>query len=476
MPKLAVGHSSTLPYAFSKQHKVVFDGTWLLHTPETRLAALQEAQRILGPLTLKNIDAQALDQQLQGLFQKNDGSALALASNFDEEEFMALADALPQAEELLDSQDNAPVIRLLNALIAEAISEQASDIHLEPNETCVRIRLRKDGVLQTILEPKRELAPLLVSRIKIMAKLDIAERRLPQDGRMGIQYAGRPVDIRVSIIPSGQGERVVLRLLDRQSGRLNLDYLGMPKAIHDALNQLIQRPHGIILVTGPTGSGKTTTLYAALQQINQDSRNIMTIEDPVEYDLNGISQTAVNTQTGMTFAHGLRSILRQDPNVVMVGEIRDLETAKIAVQASLTGHLVFSTVHTNTAAGTITRLQDIGVEPFLLSSGIIGVLAQRLVRKLCNDCKIPDSLSTSGGFEAVGCSVCSNMGYRGRVGIYELLEVTEGIKKLIHDGCGEQELQEQAQQQHSSLHQHGLALVQQGITSMDEVLRVSQES
>jgi general secretion pathway protein E len=301
---------------------------------------------------------------------------------------------------------------------------------------------------------------------------------LPQDGRMGIQYAGRPVDIRVSIIPSGLGERIVLRLLDRQSGRLNLDYLGMPKTIHLALNQLIQRPHGIILVTGPTGSGKTTTLYAALQQINQDSRNIMTIEDPIEYDLNGISQTAVNTQTGMTFAQGLRSILRQDPNVIMVGEIRDLETAKVAVQASLTGHLVFSTVHTNTAAGTITRLQDMGVEPFLLSSGVIGVLAQRLVRRLCNECKRPDPLATTTGdaFAAVGCSHCQHTGYQGRVGIYELLEVTEAIKKSIHDGCGEQQLQQQARQQHTSLHQHGLQLVAQGITSTDEVLRVSQDS
>lgn len=476
MSSLIVAYASQLPYAFAKQHHLVFDGIYLLQTAKTSLAAIREAQRILGPLAVKLVDSAELEKQLQLRYQKGADSALDIVSSLEDDHFLALADALPQAEELLDSQDNAPVIRLLNALIAEAIREQASDIHLEPNETCVRIRLRKDGVLQTILEPKRELAPLLVSRIKIMAKLDIAERRLPQDGRMGIQYAGRPVDIRVSIIPSGQGERVVLRLLDRQSGRLNLDYLGMPKTIHNALDQLIQRPHGIILVTGPTGSGKTTTLYAALQQINQDSRNIMTIEDPVEYDLNGISQTAVNTQTGMTFAHGLRSILRQDPNVVMVGEIRDLETAKIAVQASLTGHLVFSTVHTNTAAGTITRLQDIGVEPFLLSSGIIGVLAQRLVRKLCNDCKRPDPLADNGSFEAVGCNSCQHMGYRGRVGIYELLEVTEDIKKLIHDGCGEQELQERSQQQHASLHQHGLQLVQQGITSMDEVLRVSQDS
>lgn len=469
--------TTQLPYAFAKQFGLVFNGEHLLQTAQTPLHALQEAQRVLGPFSLQEVSQDELEKQLQIRYQSGADTALEIVSSIDnDEEFLPLADALPQAEELLDSQDNAPVIRLLNAIIGEAIREQASDIHIEPNETCVRVRLRKDGVLQTVIQPKRELAPLLSSRIKIMAKLDIAERRLPQDGRMGIQYAGRPVDIRVSIIPSGLGERIVLRLLDRQSGRLNLDYLGMPHTIHDSLNRLIQRPHGIILVTGPTGSGKTTTLYAALQQINQDSRNIMTIEDPVEYDLNGISQTAVNTQTGMTFAHGLRSILRQDPNVIMVGEIRDLETAKIAVQASLTGHLVFSTVHTNTAAGTITRLQDMGVEPFLLSSGIIGVLAQRLVRKLCKECKQPDPLAADGSFEATGCSHCQHTGYQGRVGIYELLEVTESIKKLIHDGCSEQQLQLQARQQHASLHQHGLELVAQGITSTDEILRVSQDS
>ena len=468
-----------LPYGFAKQYSIVFDGVTLYQTPKTPLFALVEAQRIIGPFTLVEVSDEELEKQLQIRYQSGSDSALDIASSLDGgNEFLPLADALPQAEELLDSQDNAPIIRLLNAIIAEAIREQASDIHIEPSENCVRVRLRKDGVLQTVIEPKRELAPLLSSRIKIMAKLDIAERRLPQDGRMGIQFAGRPVDIRVSIIPSGIGERIVLRLLDRQSGRLNLSHLGMPKTIHDAVNNLIQRPHGIILVTGPTGSGKTTTLYAALQQINQDSRNIMTIEDPVEYDLNGISQTAVNPQTGMTFANGLRSILRQDPNVIMVGEIRDLETAKVAVQASLTGHLVFSTVHTNTAAGTITRLQDMGVEPFLLSSGIIGVLAQRLVRRLCEDCKEVDPLSepSNSSWRARGCSQCQHTGYKGRVGIYELLEVTDELKKLIHEGAGEQQLQKHARKQHDSLYQYGLGLVANGVTSMEEVLRVSQDN
>tara|TARA_B110000967_G_C18900047_1_gene574095 strand:- start:5104 stop:6537 length:1434 start_codon:yes stop_codon:yes gene_type:complete len=468
-----------LPYGFAKQYSLVFDGVNLFQTASTPLHALVEAQRVLQPFNLVAVTEEELSKQLQLRYQSGADNALDIVSSLGHGDvLLPLADALPQAEELLDSEDNAPIIRLINAIIAEAIREQASDIHIEPNETCVRVRLRKDGVLQTVIEPKRELAPLLSSRIKIMSKLDIAERRLPQDGRMGIQYAGRPVDIRVSIIPSGLGERIVLRLLDRQSGRLNLAFLGMPKAIHEAVNKLIQRPHGIILVTGPTGSGKTTTLYAALQQINQDSRNIMTIEDPVEYDLNGISQTAVNTQTGMTFAQGLRSILRQDPNVIMVGEIRDLETAKVAVQASLTGHLVFSTVHTNTAVGTITRLQDMGVEPFLLSSGIIGVLAQRLVRRLCSQCKQPDPLSTvrNKTWHAVGCSHCQHTGYKGRVGVYELLEVTEELKKLIHDGRGEQQLQQQARQQHESLHQHGLQLVAKGITSSDEILRVSQDN
>src|SRR5690606_18318954 len=279
-----------------------------------------------------------------------------------------------------DSDDEAPIIRLINALLTQAVKDNASDIHIEPYENRLVVRFRIDGVLREALTTRRAVAPLVVSRIKVMSKLDIAEKRLPQDGRISLRIAGRAVDVRVSTIPSGHGERVVMRLLDKQAGRLTLEKLGMSAEDQATMDELIHRPHGILLVTGPTGSGKTTTLYAALERINDASRNILTVEDPIEYHIDGIGQTQVNTKVNMTFARGLRAILRQDPDVVMVGEIRDLETAEIAVQASLTGHLVLSTLHTNTAVGAVTRLRDMGVEPFLLSSSLIGVLAQRLVR------------------------------------------------------------------------------------------------
>ena len=463
-----------LPYSFAKQHHVFLARGMLYRTAQTPLHALLEAQRVAhGPCPLQLLDDTAFEAQLQLQYQHHSGSSVAIANTLDRQtDLLQLAATLPQIEDLVDQADDAPIIRLLNALIAEAIREQASDIHIEPYENRVRIRLRKDGVLQTVLEPKRELGPLLVSRIKIMARLDIAERRLPQDGRMSIQLAGRPVDIRVAIIPSGQGERVVLRLLDRQLQRLDLHRLGIPSTIEQAMQRLIARPHGIILVTGPTGSGKTTTLYAALQQINQQDRNIMTVEEPVEYDLDGISQTAVNTQTGMTFASGLRAILRQDPDVIMVGEIRDLETAKIAIQASLTGHLVFSTLHTNTATGAITRLQDMGVASYLLASGMLAVLSQRLVRQLCPTCKI--AATGTAGCAPAGCSACDQSGYQGRLGLYELFEITDPIRQLIHDGGSQQELEQLAQQQHGSLCQDGMAKVVDGTTTYTEVLRVTE--
>lgn len=463
-----------LPYSFAKQHHVLLARGTLYRTAQTPLHALLEAQRVaLGPCTLQLLDDTAFEAQLQLQYQHHSGSSVAIANTLDTQtDLLQLAATLPQIEDLIDQSDDAPIIRLINALIAEAIREQASDIHIEPYENRVRIRLRKDGVLQTVLEPKRELGPLLVSRIKIMARLDIAERRLPQDGRMSIQLASRPVDIRVAIIPSGQGERVVLRLLDRQLQRLDLHRLGMPSAIEQAMQRLIARPHGIILVTGPTGSGKTTTLYAALQQINQQDRNIMTVEEPVEYDLDGISQTAVNTQTGMTFASGLRAILRQDPDVIMVGEIRDLETAKTAIQASLTGHLVFSTLHTNTATGAITRLQDMGVASYLLASGMLAVLSQRLVRQLCPNCKI--AATGTAGCAPAGCPACDQSGYQGRLGLYELFEITDPIRQLIHDGGSQQELEQLAQQQHGSLRQDGMAKVVSGATTYTEVLRVTE--
>jgi general secretion pathway protein E len=350
------------------------------------------------------------------------------------------------------------------------------------------VRFRVDGVLRQILEPPRVLAPLITSRIKVMARLDIAEKRLPQDGRISLKVAGRAVDVRVSTLPSGHGERVVLRLLDKQAGRLDLTQLGMDDRTHEVMRRAIHRPHGILLVTGPTGSGKTTTLYAALSQLNDRSRNILTVEDPIEYDLDGIGQTQINSKVDMTFARGLRAILRQDPDVVMVGEIRDLETVQIAVQASLTGHLVLSTLHTNTAVGAITRLRDMGVEPFLLSSTLVAILAQRLVRLLCDHCKAPYTANEKDCqaldlppdpaptlYRAVGCEHCNQLGYRGRTGIYELVEVDDEMRGLIHDGAGEQALERHARLHGPSIRADGRRRILAGHTTVEEVLRVTKE-
>jgi general secretion pathway protein E len=395
---------------------------------------------------------------------------------------------LPEPEDLLESADDAPIIRLINALLTEAIKENASDIHIESFENRLLVRFRVDGVLREALQPPRAIGPLLVSRVKVMAHLDIAEKRLPQDGRISLKVAGRPVDVRVSTLPTGHGERVVLRLLDKREGRLDLQHLGMESNDETRLLKLIHRPHGILLVTGPTGSGKTTTLYAGLIQLNDRKRNIMTVEDPIEYYLDGISQTQVNTKVEMTFARGLRAILRQDPDVVMVGEIRDLETAEIAVQASLTGHLVLSTLHTNSAVGAMTRLRDMGVEPFLLSSSLIGVLAQRLVRKLCPHCKHVYS-ATLADCEALGvdpatpptlyaptgCERCNQSGYRGRTGIFELVVVDEAMQTLIHEGHGEQELERHARLSSSSIRDDGRRRVLAGDTALAELVRVTRE-
>lgn len=365
--------------------------------------------------------------------------------------------------------------------------EQASDVHLETFEHSLSVRMRVDGQLREMLRPRRELATLLVSRIKVMARLDIAEKRIPQDGRMALRLAGHEVDVRVSTLPSSHGERVVLRLLDKQAGRLDLQRLGMPDDTLAELRQLLARPHGILLVTGPTGSGKTTSLYAALSSLNDQTRNILTVEDPIEYHLSGVGQMPVNPKVDMTFARGLRAILRQDPDVVMVGEIRDRETAEIAVQASLTGHLVLSTLHTNSAVGAVTRLVDMGVDAYLLASSLVGILAQRLLRTLCPNCKVAyradaavcerlglDVMTSPQLFSAVGCEQCQH-GYRGRIGIYELISVTPAVSALIHQGAGEQALTEEVRKVSRSLFQDGRQRVLDGVTSLDELLRVTRE-
>ena len=436
---------------------------------------------------------------MNAAYAGNTGESQHIAAGLeDHPDLDSLADSVPETEDLMDQQDDAPIIRLINALLSEAIRLNASDIHIETFEKRLVVRFRVDGELKEIITPKRQLAPLLVSRIKVMAKLDIAEKRVPQDGRISLRLAGREVDVRVSTLPSSFGERVVMRLLDKQAGRLNMTYLGLSDNDYTELKRLIHRPHGIILVTGPTGSGKTTTLYSALTDLNDQTRNILTAEDPIEFQLDGIGQTQVNNKVDMTFAKSLRAMLRQDPDVVMVGEIRDLETAEIAVQASLTGHLVLSTLHTNTAIGAVTRLQDMGVEPFLLSSSLIGVVAQRLVRTLCTHChgwQAADSeqakLFTEIGIglnaesltaqtinlpKPVGCDKCNNSGFKGRTAIYEVVPVDDTLRRMIHSNTAEYELEEYARQQTPSIRADGLRKVIEGRTTLEEVLRVTKES
>ncbi|MEH6782600.1 MAG: type II secretion system ATPase GspE [Alcanivorax jadensis] len=484
---------SLLPYGFARRYGVLLrekDGhRELCYRKDVPLSALSEVQRHIGRLpALVPMDDAAFTSAMAIAYEQQRGAAAEAAGDLEGLDLASLADSLPETSDLLEQEDDAPIIRLINALLQEAIREDASDIHIETFERRLVVRMRVDGVLREILTPKRELAPLLVSRIKVMARLDIAEKRIPQDGRISLRIGGRDVDVRVSTMPSSNGERVVLRLLDKQAGRLQLSHLGMGDVCDQHMRELIHKPHGIILVTGPTGSGKTTTLYASLADLNDSTRNILTVEDPIEYQLEGIGQTQVNTKVDMTFARGLRAILRQDPDVVMVGEIRDLETAEIAVQASLTGHLVLSTLHTNTAVGAMTRLQDMGIEPFLLSSSLLGALAQRLVRVLCDDCKTPYQPSASelrmiglpDGesctlYHPNGCDACNQQGYRGRTGIYELVLIDETMRQLIHDQAGELALNRHARTLTSGIREDGWRKVLAGHTSVEEVLRVTRE-
>ncbi|MDY6982560.1 MAG: type II secretion system ATPase GspE [Pseudomonadota bacterium] len=482
-----------LPFAFAQMHGVLADTSAtqlrIVHRPGLSVHVLAELGRVLGPhFDLVPVSESEFRQRLSAAFARDNSVALQVAEDLGADVNLArLADEIPATgAELMEGEDSAPVIKLINALISQAVRERASDIHIETYEDKLSVRFRRDGVLSEVLAPKRLLAPLLVSRIKVMARLDIAEKRLPQDGRIGVKLAGHALDIRVSTLPSAHGERVVLRLLDKQAGQMELDQLRMPPHVLEAYRSALKAPHGIILVTGPTGSGKTTTLYAGLTHINDGHKNILTIEDPVEYTLPGIGQTQVNAKIGMTFAQGLRSILRQDPDVVMLGEIRDTETARIAVQASLTGHLVLSTLHTNTAVGAITRLQDMGIEPFLLASSLVAVLSQRLVRLLCVHCRqphIPDAaerrlLGLSDGddvtiYEGQGCPACKHSGFNNRKGIFECVHVDAGMRTLIHDNAGEEALLAAARAQGPSLQQDGIRCVLAGETTLAEVLRVS---
>ena len=483
-----------LPFTFARRHGVLIesssaDGATVLAAPRASTSALLEVRRVTGvPLRLREVSEAEFDVRLQAIYEAGQADSEQMIADLGSDANLAdLAQVLNEPTDLLDSADDAPIIRLINVLFAEAIRQNASDIHVEPFEGRLLIRLRVDGVLREIMSPPAAIAPLVASRIKIMAKLDIAEKRLPQDGRISLKIANRPVDVRVSTMPSGHGERVVLRLLDKQAGRLQLEHIGMDPDTTRTLDDLVHKPHGIFLVTGPTGSGKTTTLYAALARLNEGTRNIMTVEDPIEYFIDGIAQTQVNPKVEMTFARGLRAILRQDPDVVMVGEIRDLETAQIAIQASLTGHMVFSTLHTNSAIGAITRLRDMGAEPFLLASSLVGVLAQRLVRLLCPVCKVEGILEASvaarmgapavagrATFRAEGCAPCNQTGYRGRTAIYELVVFDNPLRQLIHDGASEAALEAHARQNSTSIMDNGLRKVLTGVTSAEELLRVMQ--
>ncbi|MCW8397702.1 GspE family T2SS ATPase variant LspE [Legionella sp. PATHC038] len=489
--------SLKIPYSFAKNHGIVVasemsdNHVLVYYLPNTPLQALAEIKRLLQcEFTLKQVDESAFQQHLAHVYQSKSSILEAAGGMEDDMDLSLLASQLPVSEDLLENQDDAPIIRLLNALFTQAIKQKASDIHIETYEDRVLVRNRIDGVLHEVLEIQRAIAPLVISRVKVMAKLDIAEKRIPQDGRISLRIGGHNIDVRVSTLPSNHGERVVLRILDKQAAQLDLNLLGMPEPTVKAMRRMIAEPHGIILVTGPTGSGKTTSLYAMLTELNEVSRNILTIEDPIEYDLEGIGQTQVNTKVQMTFAKGLRAILRQDPDVVMIGEIRDLETAEIAVQASLTGHLVLSTLHTNSALGALTRLRDMGVESFLLSSSIVGLIAQRLVRKLCHQCKTPHQLrddekelmglapdaDTSNVFEPKGCDFCNHLGYKGRTGIYELIPVDETLRGMIHRNENLQTMENYLRPTTPNIRDDGFKRVLIGDTSLAEILRVTTQS
>lgn len=483
----------TLPFHYAKRHGVFIqeytnNHAVISHSPELNPQTVIELRRYFGcRVELNSVRQDQFEILLARAYETGTEHAMEAFNGMEMDLSQLMAD-LPKTEDLLESQDDAPIIRLLNAVLTQAIKQSASDIHFETFEDKLIIRFRMDGVLREVLQPPRILSSLIISRIKVMAKLDIAEKRLPQDGRISLRIAGRAVDVRVSTIPTHYGERVVLRLLDKQSAPLDLQKLGMADDILGAMQDLIAKPHGIILVTGPTGSGKTTTLYAALTALNSVVRNILTVEDPIEYYLSGIGQTQVNNKVNMTFARGLRAILRQDPDVVMVGEIRDLETAEMAVQASLTGHLVLSTLHTNSAIGAITRLRDMGVEPFLLSSTLIGVAAQRLVRLLCNECKqsklaSPVELKLLGLSESelvelykpIGCQQCGDSGYQGRSGVYELITIDDTLREMIHSNQSEANMEAHVRKTQRSMRQDGWRRALSAETTLEEVLRVTAE-
>ncbi|MFN5096678.1 GspE/PulE family protein [Limnohabitans sp.] len=464
-----------LPYSFARAHQLLLEGdgqglTLSLCETSDRSALSEVTRKFAGQgLQLQSTTAAELAQRIHQAYSGGQAHGASMAADVvseveSEADLSRMMQELPAVEDLLEASDDAPIIRMLNALLTQAARDGASDIHIEPYERLSSVRFRIDGTLREVVQPNRALHAALISRLKIMAELDIAEKRLPQDGRISLRLGSRAVDVRVSTLPSAHGERAVLRLLDKSEARLTLEAVGMQGRVLAQIDQLIGQPHGILLVTGPTGSGKTTSLYAALQRLDATRNNIMTVEDPIEYELPGVGQTQVNNKIDLSFAKALRAILRQDPDVIMIGEIRDHETAQIAIQASLTGHLVLATLHTNDAASAVNRLIDMGVEPFLLSSSLLGVLAQRLVRKRCTAC------------EGAGCDACGQTGYAGRTGVFELLVSSDEIRAQIHNRAAEADLRATALAQGMVLmRDDGQRLVDAGITSAEELLRVTRD-
>ncbi len=470
-----------LPYAFARTHQLLLEDdagqlTLSLHT-ESAAGAVSEVLRKYPVRRIEAHNAALLIQRISSAYAQGESSAAAVVSEVESDaDLSRMMQELPAIEDLLETSDDAPIIRMLNALLTQAARDGASDIHIEPYERHSSVRFRVDGTLREVVQPNRALHAALISRLKIMADLDIAERRLPQDGRISLRIGTRAVDVRVSTLPSAHGERAVLRLLDKSEGRLSLEALGMQGDVLKRFEHLVTQPHGIVLVTGPTGSGKTTTLYAAMGRLDADHSNIMTVEDPIEYEFPGVGQTQVNAKIELTFAKALRAILRQDPDIIIIGEIRDFETAQIAIQASLTGHLVLATIHTNDAASAVTRLTDMGVEPFLLSSSLLGVLAQRLVRKLCSHCKLGSEPDGRSGYHPVGCPSCGQTGYAGRSGVFELLVTDDAIRAQIHNRASEADIRAAALAAGMTLmRDDGERLVQLGLTSREELVRVTRD-
>jgi general secretion pathway protein E len=468
-----------LPYAFARGQQLLLEETdegsytlWMPKVPPR--SALGEVLRKYPVKTFEPLAQDQLAQRISAAYAQGESNAAAVVSEVQgDADLSRMMQELPAVEDLLESAGDAPIIRMLNALLTQAARDGASDIHIEPYERTSSVRFRIDGTLREVVQPNRALHAALISRLKIMADLDISEKRLPQDGRISLRIGTRAVDVRVSTLPSAHGERAVLRLLDKSESKLTLESVGMQGDTLARFEQLIGQPHGIILVTGPTGSGKTTTLYAALSRLDASSSNIMTVEDPIEYELPGVGQTQVNAKIELTFAKALRAILRQDPDVIMIGEIRDFETAQSAIHASLTGHLVLATLHTNDSVSAVTRLTDMGVEPFLLSSSLLGVLAQRLVRKLCPVCSVPPP-GTEGA--PVGCAACGQTGYQGRTGIFELLVADDTVQSLIHNRAPESQLFVAAERGGlRSMREDGERLLKAGVTSRAELLRVTRD-